>query len=123
MCVIENGPVRGILHIEKEFLNSSITQDIIIYREIPRIDFKTVIDWKEKDLVVKAAFPVQINCDHATYEIQYGHITRSCYWNTSWDIAKFEVPAHKWADVSESGYGVSLLNDCKYGYDIKREVV
>ena len=119
MCVIENGPVRGILHIEKEFLNSSITQDIIIYREIPRIDFKTVIDWKEKDLVVKAAFPVQINCDHATYEIQYGHITRSCYWNTSWDIAKFEVPAHKWADVSESGYGVSLLNDCKYGYDIK----
>ena len=90
-----------------------------MYSDIPRIDFKTVIDWKETDIVVKAAFPVDINADRATYEIQYGHIERNTHWNTSWDVAKFEVCGHKWADLSEDGYGVSLLNDCKYGYDIK----
>jgi len=87
--VIENGPVRGVLRITRKFLNSHIVQDIILYQDIPRIDFKTVIDWKEKDIVVKASFPVDINSDRATYEIQYGHIERSTHWNTTWDIAKF----------------------------------
>lgn len=116
---VENGPVRGILRIKRHFLNSCITQDIVLYNDIPRIDFKTVVDWREKDIVVKAAFPVDINSDRATYEIQYGHIERNTHWNTTWDIAKFEVCGHKWADLSEDRYGVSLLNDCKYGYDIK----
>lgn len=117
--VIEQGPVRGILRITRKFLNSIIVQDIMIYKDIPRIDFRASVDWEEKDIVVKAAFPVDINSERATYEIQYGHIERDTHWNTSWDIAKFEVCAHKWADLSEDGYGVSLLNDCKYGYDIK----
>lgn len=117
--VVENGPVRGIIRIERKFLNSTITQDIIMYNDIPRIDFKTVADWKEKDIIVKAAFPVDLNANQATYEIQFGNIVRNTHWNTSWDMAKFEVCGHKWADLSEEGYGISLLNDCKYGYDIK----
>lgn len=119
MDVLESGPVRGMLRIARKFLNSSIIQDVILYNDIPRIDFKTFIDWKEKDIVLKAAFPVDINADRATYEIQFGHIERNTHWNTTWDMAKFEVCGHKWADLSENGYGVSLLNDCKYGYDIK----
>jgi alpha-mannosidase len=119
MTVLEKGPLRGVLRIERAFLNSVIIQDIVIYTHLPRIDFQTRIDWKEKDLVLKAAFPVDVRADRAAYEIQFGYIERNTHWNTTWDTAKFEVPAHKWADLSEDGYGVSLLNDCKYGYDIK----
>lgn len=121
--VLENGPVRGVLRIKRKFINSYIIQDIVLYENIPRIDFNTTIDWKEKDMVIKAAFPVDINANKADYEIQYGHIERSTHWNTSWDIARFEVCGHKWADLSEDGYGVSLLNDCKYGYDIHEGVM
>lgn len=119
MEVIEKGPERGILRIKRRFLKSSFIQDIIVYSDNARIDFKTHIDWKEEDIVLKAAFPLDIRADRATYEIQFGHIERDTHWNTSWDKAKFEVCGHKWADLSENGYGVSLLNDCKYGYDIK----
>lgn len=119
ILAIEQGPVRGILRITRSFLNSQVIQDVMIYRDIPRVDFKTRIDWKERDIVIKAAFPVDANTDKATYEIQFGHVVRNTHWNTSWDIAKFEVCGHKWADISEDGFGVSLLNDSKYGYDIK----
>lgn len=117
--VIENGPVRYCIKITRKFCSSEIIQYMYMYRDISRIDFKTFIDWKEKDILLKAAFPVDINVEKATYDIQYGNIERTTHLNTSWDLAKFEVCGHKWADVSETGYGVSLLNDCKYGYDIK----
>lgn len=121
--VLENGPVRGTIKIEKKFLNSKITQYIHLYSEIKRVDFETEIDWKEHDIVVKAAFPVEINAKEATYEIQYGNVTRPTHENTSWEAAQFEVCGHKWADLSEGDYGVSILNDCKYGYDIKQGVM
>ncbi len=69
------------------------------------------------------AFPVDVRSLRATYEIQYGHVERPTHANTSWDVARFEVCAHKWADLSEPGYGVALLNDCKYGYDISGNVI
>jgi alpha-mannosidase len=84
-----------------------------------RIDFATVIDWHEQRKLLKAAFPVEVRSTEATYDIQYGNVKRPTHWNTSWDYARFEVVGHQWADLSERGYGVSLLNDCKYGYDIK----
>ena len=73
--------------------------------------------------MLKVAFPVDIHSEKATYEIQYGNVERPTHWNTSWDYARFEVCGHKWADLSEDDYGVSLLNDCKYGYDIKDGVI
>lgn len=117
--VIEQGPVRSTLNIERKFLESKIIQKIHIYKDIERIDFETYVDWKEKDVLVKVAFPVEINAKEATYEIQYGSVTRPTHNNTSWDVAAFEVCGHKWADLSEGDFGVSLLNDSKYGYDIK----
>ncbi|HEY5585952.1 MAG TPA: alpha-mannosidase [Ruminiclostridium sp.] len=117
--LIENGPVRACLELKRKFLNSTITQEIYIYSCIGKIDVVNKIDWKEKQILLKAAFPIDIHTDKATYEIQYGNVERPTHWNTSWDAARFEVCAHKWADVSEDGYGVSLLNDCKYGYSIK----
>jgi alpha-mannosidase len=84
-----------------------------------RIEFHTEVDWQERHRFLKVAFPVAIRSSRATYEIQHGHIERPTVENTSWDEARFEVSAHRWAELSEPGYGVALLNDCKYGYDIR----
>ncbi len=121
--VTETGPVRAAIRIRKKFMDSVLVQYLYIYNDIPRIDFKNEIDWKEKQILLKTAFPVDVRTDKAAYDIQFGSIERPTNWNTSWDVARFEVCAHKWADLSEDGYGVSLLNDCKYGYDIKDGVM
>jgi alpha-mannosidase len=121
--ITEAGAVKSTVKVVRRFCDSTITQEISIFNDIPRIDFKTVIDWKETHVLLKAAFPVDIHSDKATYDIQFGNVERPTHWNTSWDQARFEVCAHKWADLSEDGYGVSLLNDCKYGYDIKDGVM
>jgi alpha-mannosidase len=117
--VIEKGPVRAALKIERKFLDSTIVQKVYIYNDIPRIDFNNYVDWKEHQVLLKAAFPIEINTNKATYEIQYGNVERPTHNNTSWDVASFEVVGQKWADLSEGDFGVSLLNDSKYGHDIK----
>lgn len=117
--VIENGPVRSTLQVKRKFLESTLIQKIYVYSNIERVDFDTYVDWKEKDILLKAAFPVEVNAKEATYEIQYGNVTRSTHNNTSWDVAAFEVCSHKWVDLSEGNFGVSLMNDCKYGHDVK----
>ena len=121
--VVENGPIRGGLVLKRKFLQSEIKQYLYIYDQIPRIDFQTEIDWKQHQTLLKVAFPLNIHANKATYEIPYGSIERPTHWNTAWDWGRFEVPAQKWADVSEGDYGVSLLNDCKYGYDIKENLM
>ncbi|WP_158289663.1 alpha-mannosidase [Paenibacillus flagellatus] len=121
--VEEEGPVRGVLRLVWTFGDSRIVQRLTVYRSVPRIDFRTEVDWREKRTLLKAAFPVDIRATRATYDIQFGAIERPTHWNTSGDRARFEVCAHKWADLSEGGYGVSLLNDCKYGYDVKDGVM
>ncbi len=121
--VTENGPVRAGLKITRPFLDSVLIQTVYLYDQLPRIDFDTFIDWKENELLLKVEFPVDIHAETATYDIQFGNLTRPTHWNTSWDWARFEVCAHKWADLSEDGYGVSLMNDCKYGHDIRDGVM
>lgn len=112
-----NDGVRAGLYIKRSFLNSITEQKIYVYENSRRIDFETEIDWKEKHIVLKAAFPFNIHSDVADYETQFGYIQRSTHENTSYDAAKFEVCAHKYADISEDDYGVAILNDCKYGYN------
>jgi alpha-mannosidase len=121
--VIEAGPVRAGIEIRRPILNSSLVQRVYFYERTPRIDFDTEIDWHEKHVLLKVAFPLQVHADQATYEVQFGNLQRPTHHNTSWDAARFEVPAHKWADLSEGDYGVSLLNDCKYGYDAHDNVL
>ena len=79
---------------------------------------KAKIDWKEHQIFVKDYFPVDVHTNEATFDIQYGNVKRPTHANTSWDFAKFEVCHHKWMDVSEEGYGVSFLNDCKFGVGV-----
>lgn len=107
---------RSGFRVERTYYDSRICQNIWLYNDSRRIDFDTELDWHEKDQILKTAFPLDIFTDKATYEIQFGHVSRPTHTNTGWDQAKFEVCAHKWADLSENGYGVALLNDCKYGF-------
>ena len=116
--VVERGPLRAVVRQVRAFGRSRIEQRIVLRAGSARIDFETDVDWHEDHRLLKVAFPVTIHSPRATYEIQYGHVERPTHYNTSWDLARFEVCAHKWADLSEGGYGVALLNDCKYGYDI-----
>nr|QGT50950.1 alpha-mannosidase [uncultured Firmicutes bacterium] len=113
-----NGDGFGGVEIIRGYMNSEIRQKIIVYAQSRRIDFETEVDWHEKHTLLKVAFPFDIHANKATYEIQFGHVERPNHFNTSWEQAKFEVCAHKWVDVSEEGYGVSLLNNCKYGYSM-----
>lgn len=102
---------------------SDICQTMCLYHEKKRIDFKTEVEWQERQKLLKAAFPVNVRAVDARFDIQFGNIRRPITRNNSWEAAKFEVVAHKWVDMSETGYGVALLNDCKYGHDIKENVM
>jgi len=120
---VESGPLRFVVRFAWKYNRSVIKQDMIVYSQSARIDFKTWVDWHERRKLLKVAFPVDIRATEATYDIQFGNVRRPTHWNTSWDYARFETVGHQWADLSEGGYGVSLLNDCKYGYDIKDNVM
>ncbi len=123
IAIVEQGPVRAALRVARCYRGSRVEQDVRVYDRSPRIDFVTRADWQARQVMLKAAFPVDVLASSATYEIQFGAVERSTHRNTSWDQAKFEVCAHRWADLSEAGYGVSLMNDGKYGYDVKDNVL
>ncbi len=116
--VIESNAVRGVIRATYSFNKSSITQDVILYQNGESVVFDTTVDWHESDKVLKAGFDVSVIDTDATYDIAHGATKRPTHWNTLYDLTRFEVAAHKWADLSEGGYGCSIINDCKYGYDI-----
>ena len=118
-CAVERNELYIAVHVSLAYNKSTIEQSILFYADSPRIDFKTRVDWNERQKILKAAFTPDIRATQARYDIQYGNLCRSVTQNTSWEKAKFETPAHKWIDLSETGYGVALLNDSKYGHDIK----
>ncbi len=122
--IVEHGPVRTVLRQQRRISKSLLTQDIIVTADSARIDFETTIEWgAENNVFLKVAFPVAVRSEKARYEIQYGSIERPTHRNMPQDFARFEVSAHKWADLSEGNYGVALLNDCKYGYDVHKNVM
>jgi len=116
--LIESGPLKAVVRFYSTYNKSEFIQDMIVYQHSRRIDFKTIAQWQEDKRLLKAAFTVDIRSTQASYDIQFGYVQRPTHYNTSWDYARFEVVGHKWADLSETGYGVGLLNDCKYGYGI-----
>jgi alpha-mannosidase len=121
--LVEGGPLRAIIRVKKHFQNSTFVQDITMYAGVPRVDVKMQVDWHEKHILLKVAFPLSAHSDKATFEIPYGSIERPTTRNTPAEQAKFEVPAQRWADLSDTKHGFSLLNDSKYGYDVKGNVL
>ena len=119
----EDGPVRATVELEYKISLTTIKQKIHFYANSRRIDFETWVDWKQHQHLLKAEFPVDIHSDEAAFDIQFGNLTRKVHTNTSWDKARFEVCGQKWMDFSEGHYGVSLLNDCKYGHSVRDGVI
>lgn len=113
------GAVSATLELERCVSSSLIRQRIRFYANSRRIDFETYVDWHEHQHLLKVHFPVDVHTDEATFEIQFGNLKRKVHTNTSWDVARFESCGQKWMDLSEGHYGVSLLNDCKYGHSVK----
>src|SRR5579872_6174523 len=121
--LIETGPLRAVIRVKNHFQNSTFVQDITMYAGVPRVDVKMQADWHEKHILLKVAFPLSAHSEKATFEIACGSIERPTTRNTPAEQAKFEVPAQRWADLSNGKHGFSLLNDSKYGYDVKGNVL
>jgi len=118
-AVVANGPLQLRIRSEHELgSRSRLVQDMVFHATTPRVDFETVVDWAEKHTLLKAGFGLDVLADFARHEIQYGHVERPTHRNRPADRARFELCAHKWTDLSENGFGVALLNDCKYGVSV-----
>ncbi|MCP3967849.1 MAG: alpha-mannosidase [Lentisphaerae bacterium] len=117
-----DGKLRQILGFELKISNSTIKQQVVLGQG-KRLDFKTEIEWDEDHRMLRTRFPFNVNTSEATFDIQYGFIKRFSERNTSWDIARYEVPAHRYSDISDSQYGIALLNDCKYGHSAHGNVL
>jgi len=108
--------VRAAYRLSK---TSTAVVDTVFYADNPRIDYEMKLDWKEAHALLKAGFDVNVRAAFVKNEIQFGHVERPTTRNTSLEAAKFEVCNHRWSDISESRYGVAVLNDCKYGISVE----
>ena len=117
--IVSDGPleirIRSVYSIGQ---HSLITQDMVFHSDTPQIDVCTVVDWKDKHSFLKTGFNVDILSSYVNNEIQFGHISRPTTRNNSLEASKFEVCNYKWSDISESRFGVAILNDCKYGISV-----
>ncbi|HEV7159321.1 MAG TPA: glycoside hydrolase family 38 C-terminal domain-containing protein, partial [Caulobacteraceae bacterium] len=113
--IVERGPQRGALRIERAIAHSAIRQSMRLWANSARIDFATRFEWRDRRLLLKACFPLAVRADHASFECAFGVQHRPTHANTSWDAARFEVAHHRFVDLSETGYGAALLNDGRYG--------
>jgi alpha-mannosidase len=116
LAVVDQGPHRGVIRIEWRHRASRIRQDVRLWANSARVEFRTTLDWHDRRLLVKARFPLAVRSALASFETAFGVVERPTHRNTSWDAARFEVAAHRFADLSEPGYGVALLNDGRYGH-------
>ncbi len=117
--LIECGSVRAVYKVGRTFRDSTFTEYYKVYKDLQRIDVDYTADWKEDHVVLKADYPVDVNTTRATFDIQFGNLERSTTTNTTWEFAQFEESMHKWVDLSDNSFGLSILNDCKYGCDAK----
>jgi len=115
--LIEDTPIRAVIRVSRSWQSSKFVQDITLYASDDKVDVQNDIDWHETHVLLKAAFPLAASSADATYEIPYGTIERPTTRNNSWEKARFEVPAMRWADLGDAQHGFSLINESKYGYD------
>eukprot|EP00198_Chlamydomonas_reinhardtii_P001051 XP_001690386.1 predicted protein [Chlamydomonas reinhardtii] len=122
--IIESTPSRVRLGLSMQITAASSLQQVVSLNCCsPRLEFHTEVVWAENRTALKVEFPTTLDAPAAAYEVQFGAVERPTHTNTSWDWARFEVCAHKWADLSEPGYGLALLNDCKYGHAVHGHVM
>ncbi|MBN2359243.1 MAG: alpha-mannosidase [Deltaproteobacteria bacterium] len=120
---LERGPLRASIRVVKRFKSSTIVQDITLDAGAARVDVISDVDWHEQHVLLKAAFSVDVQSERATFEIPYGTIERPTTRRTPAERARFEVPALRWADLSDAQFGLSVLNASKHGYDVKGNAI
>jgi alpha-mannosidase len=121
--LVENGPMRAVIRVTRTWQSSKFVQDLQLYANTDTVDVINDFDWHETHVLLKAAFPLAASGPMATYEIPYGSIDRATARDNTWEQAKFEVPALRWADLGDGQHGFSLLNEAKYGYDAAGNVL
>jgi alpha-mannosidase len=121
--VVEDGPLRAAVRVERLWRGSRITQTYRLLSASRRLDVASHVEWHERQVLLRALFPVAVRSHEASFETMYGVAKRPTHRNTSWDATRFEVCAHRFCDLSETGYGVALLNDGKYGHSARGNVL
>lgn len=121
--LLDEGPIIASLLLKYRFEGSTIKQILRIYTENSLVDVQFDIDWHTRRYLLKLELPIDVLTREATYEIAFGNIKRKTTRNTSYEIAKFEVPYHRWVDVSEKDFGVSVINDSKYGCSVENSTI
>jgi alpha-mannosidase len=121
--LVEKGPLRASIRVTRAWQSSKFVQDVTLDAGADQVDVVNDIDWHETHVLLKAAFPLAVTSNKATYEVPYGSIQRPTTRNNGWEQAQFEVPALRWADLGDGQHGFSLLNNSKYGYDCKDNVL
>jgi len=117
--VVEAGPLRATLQVNRAFGRSAATQRITLRAGSPRLDIEFDIDWQEDESLLSLHVPLEVHARDAACGIQFGHVMRPTHQSTSWDAAKFEVCAHRWVDLTEAGWGVAVLDDGRYGHSVQ----
>lgn len=121
--IVDNDPMRIAIRVTHSWQRSKFIQEIALYEGADQVDIVNDIDWHESHTLLKTAFPLAATSDFATYEIPFGTIERPTTRNNSWEATRFEVPAIRWADLGDGSQGLSLINESKYGYDAKDNVL
>ena len=115
--LVADTPLRAEVAFERELGEGSrMTQTVRLDAGSRRLEFHTAVDWHAERKLLKVCFPLALRAPRATYEMQFGYAERPTHFSTMRDAAQYEVPGHRWADLSEHGFGAALLTDCKYGY-------
>ncbi|HVY51256.1 MAG TPA: glycoside hydrolase family 38 C-terminal domain-containing protein [Devosia sp.] len=123
MDLVESGPHRAAIRIRRSYRNSTITQTYVLTASAPRLDIETTLDWHDRRVFLRTLTPVAARSQTATFECANGVVRRPTHANTSWDQAMFEAAAHRFIDLSEPGFGVALLNNAKYGHNVRGQVL
>jgi alpha-mannosidase len=116
-AVVSDGPLRGEIAFERHIGERSTMRQVVrLDAGAHRVEFHTTVDWHEDHKLLKVCFPLDVHAPNATYEMPFAYAERPTHYSTSFDRARYEVPGHRWADLSEHGFGAALLTDSKYGY-------
>lgn len=112
----------AVVEVERLAGTSAVTQHISLAAGSPSLSITTVVDWQEREKLLKLGFALDVRADRSAAETQFGHVFRPTHTNTSWETAKFEICAHRWIHVAEPGYGVAISNSSTYGHDVTRNI-
>ncbi len=115
--IIENNGERAVIRVTKKSSKTTVTQDIVVYSDLAKVDFMCHIDWQEKYRLMQVTFPTTVNAPYASYEIAYGICKRTTHPNTPGEIWKHEFAGHRFVDLSDDKRGAAVINDCKYGHN------